>query len=95
MRVHRDKTECANSGLKVGTVYNCNSCGNYEYQTLFSHKEGKDRPKPAKLEVSGSTCTLCSQPYYLNTPIWLSPLNSQPFVQRMFDSLEKNEETGK
>lgn len=29
LRVYRGKNQCAQSGLKIGNVYNCNACGNY------------------------------------------------------------------
>lgn len=84
----RDKTECANSGLKIGTVYNCNTCGNYEYQTLFEKVDGKDRPRPAKLLVSGSTCSVCSEPYFINGPIWTASLNNHTFIEKMMTSVK-------
>ena len=94
VRIHRDKTECANSGLKVGTVYNCNHCGNYEYQAMFTEKEKKTRPVPSKLLVSGPLCSICQEPYHLNTPIWLAPLNNIPFVDRMLKDIQKEGESG-
>jgi tRNA (guanine26-N2/guanine27-N2)-dimethyltransferase len=35
LRVWKGKKECAQSGTKIGNVYNCNSCGNYEYNAFF------------------------------------------------------------
>ena len=35
VRVYRGKKECAQSGTKIGNVYNCNSCGNYEFSSYL------------------------------------------------------------
>lgn len=59
VRIHRNKTECSRTGVKTGNVYNCNSCGNYEYHTVFTDNK-KGKMVPNKLDISGSVCSVCS-----------------------------------
>lgn len=59
VRVWKDKGECVNTGEKVGMVYNCNACGNYEYQSMLGKRGGKEGVKPERLLVSGPNCSVC------------------------------------
>ena len=65
--VRRGKRECAESGLKIGNVYNCNSCGNYEYHSHFMEKEKKQgHYVPNKVFLNSTHCQLCEEPYFLS-----------------------------
>ena len=65
--VRRGKKECSESGTKVGNVYNCNSCGNYEYHSHFVPKTNKQGLfVPNKVCISSTHCKVCDQPYYLS-----------------------------
>ena len=66
--VRRGKKECAESGIKVGNSYNCNSCGNYEYYSHFVEKKNhKGLYVPNKVGLSSPLCKVCEEPYFLST----------------------------
>jgi tRNA (guanine26-N2/guanine27-N2)-dimethyltransferase len=82
VRVHRKKGECRNAGLKLGHVINCNACGAYTQQPLFWEKD-KGKLKATLLDKEAGRCECCGSSTQLNGPIWLSALNSQPFMETM------------
>lgn len=67
--VRRGKKECAESGTKIGNIYNCNFCGNYEYHSHFMEKNNKNgQYVPNRVFLNSTQCQICDQPYFLS--IW-------------------------
>jgi len=67
-------------------VYNCNSCGNYYWQPLFTEK--KNKTAPTKLELPSEKCEICKEPWYFNGPIWLANINNHGFCQQLFELIK-------
>lgn len=93
-RVYKGKMECSQSGTKIGNVYNCNACGNYEYSSFLQEKK-PNQFTPKRAFISSSHCKVCDEPYYLSNffpiqdgPIWLDSLNNLDFAKKLVEMME-------
>lgn len=70
--VRKGKKECAESGTKIGNIFNCSQCGNYEY---FSHLVEKAKKKaefvPNKSVINSTHCPICLSPFTLSRAFFM------------------------
>lgn len=64
--VKRGKKECSESGTKIGNVFNCTSCGNYEYHTHLVEKQKKNIFVPNKNIMNSTHCKICGNSFALS-----------------------------
>lgn len=88
LRVRTGKKECGESGSKIGNIYNCEFCGNYEAIPFFKPKNNHFVPQ--RNICSSVNCNICQHPFqvsklsfYLDGPVWLDPLNDNSFIDEL------------
>ena len=71
VRVHSGRRECGESGVKIGNIYNCEFCGNYESQAYFKPKN--KGVVPERTVCSSVNCPICEHPFQLSI-LWYTQM---------------------
>jgi tRNA G26 N,N-dimethylase Trm1 len=62
--VRRGRMECSESGTKIGNVFNCPHCGNYEYHSHLIPKNCNYIPN--KNIINNINCPICNNTFELS-----------------------------